>query len=410
MQCMVLGFSWLMLPRRGPRLLNSTVPGPSPLTPAHIKTYNKDGVVLVKGLFAGEQLNAMVKEGEAAAKGRALLDLVVSSYKKLEFSAWSTRDAFAQAAFNSSLPSVAQQLLGERTSVRLLKAAFNSSLPSVAQQLLGEKTIVRLLKDALFQYASGRPGCGWHVDDFGFWPAEEDTTGVTVWVALSPMRVKEGGGIMVAKGTHHTDGRAPAWVRGCRDAIRKGSGQTCRMAELAPECVPKLDAVGASWDMEPGDAVIWDRWSFHRSMPFADASGAAKLRYSVRYIPSDAKAAGYVHASVPLGQPFNSSYHPQVWPAPLKHELRDIRGGKLNNELQVWPAPLKHELRDIRINNKLEVWPAPLKHELRDIRRGKLDAWHMSYRQKARLLYMMAKLTSQRGYDAALRKIGMRSV
>jgi hypothetical protein len=90
--------------------------------------------------------------------------------------------------------------------------------------------------------------------------------------------------------------------------------------------------------MEPGDAIVWDRWAFHRSVPFkatanatatestatasdidsaAAASGALKLRYSIRYIPSTAKAAGAglytgLHESVTVGQPFTSPHNPQV--------------------------------------------------------------------------------------------------
>jgi hypothetical protein len=88
--------------------------------------------------------------------------------------------------------------------------------------------------------------------------------------------------------------------------------------------------------MEPGDAIVWDRWAFHRSLPFkatatdstatgstaasdsaAAASDALKLRYSIRYIPSTAKSAAAglytgLHESVAVGQPFISPHHPQV--------------------------------------------------------------------------------------------------
>jgi hypothetical protein len=61
---------------------------------------------------------------------------------------------------------------------------------------------------------------------------------VTVWVALSSMRVAEGGGIAVARGTHRD---AEPWMSECRAVI--ASGGTCYMDKLSPDCVRKLDAI-----------------------------------------------------------------------------------------------------------------------------------------------------------------------
>ena len=101
--------------------------------------------------------------------------------------------------------------------------------------------------------------------------------------------------------------------------------------------------------MEPGDAVIWDRWTFHRGVPSTTATTTSattdveeednnnqnekkqtngnvdKLRYSVRYVPSNAIAKGFVHYSVTGGSEFDSHHYPQVWPNLIPREIEALR-------------------------------------------------------------------------------------
>jgi hypothetical protein len=52
--------------------------------------------------------------------------------------------------------------------------------------------------------------------------------------------------------------------------------------------------------MDPGDAIIWDRNLFHRGDPFNEVTEETKMRYTIRYVPSNATAAGFHHPSVNL--------------------------------------------------------------------------------------------------------------
>ena len=94
------------------------------------------------------------------------------------------------------------------------------------------------------------------------------------------------------------------------------------------------------FDMEPGDALIWDRWTFHRTEPFhiqgsdesavqEDGEGGVrhKMRYTIRYIPGTAKASGFLHEPQKKGEVFNTPYYPQVWPKAIKSEIKAIRKG-----------------------------------------------------------------------------------
>merc|ERR1712165_583927 len=122
---------------------------------------------------------------------------------------------------------------------------------------------IRLLKDAFLAYQEGGKGCGWHVDDKGFWPCEDSPlhppdAGVNVWITLSPLRASEGGGLAVAPTTH-----AISWREDARAVIagfeENGVPKTCNMERLSPEFHGKVESLKKTFDMEPGDAIIHDR-------------------------------------------------------------------------------------------------------------------------------------------------------
>jgi hypothetical protein len=274
------------------------------LNDAQVETYRRDGVVLVTGLLDQEQVGKLRREALATTgQSWTLFDWLVSErYSKIAFDVWRTDLTCASLSLQN--------------------------LPQLAAQLLPNNPQLRLLRDAFFAYTSGGKGCGWHVDDSGFWPTKEDTSGVTVWIALDEMRVSKGGGLAVANMS-----LAGEWVEHCRAEVRaKG---TCDMEEKSPDCHAKLEDIKLQWDMKPGDAILWDRWTFHRTVPSIDASeGQTKSRYSIRYVPSDATAAGAIHPTVQKGSLLDSPYYPQVWPHLLDHETEALRQG-LDSDVSV---------------------------------------------------------------------------
>jgi len=281
-------------------------PLPSTLTTQQIEEYKRDGFILIPGLVKGDELQNLVDEAEYIYNSWNILDFVFkASFAKISMQAW-------------------------RQSSVISRFAFESALPSMSAQLMGEPESIRILKDAVFGYTKEGKGCGFHVDDRGFWPATDDTTGVNLWLALSPMRVQEGGGIRVANQslTHKIH-------QGCVDVIRQGMNTTCSMHELSPECDEKLMQASVVYEMNPGDALLWDRSTFHRTEPFHVESDSHKLRYTIRYIPGHATAEGILHPSVENGQKFDSPYYPQVWPAALESEVDAIRQG-LEADVQVF--------------------------------------------------------------------------
>ena len=101
------------------------------------------------------------------------------------------------------------------------------------------------------------------------------------------------------------------------------------MKSLSPECHAKMEESKLEWDMKPGDAIIWDRWTFHRGVAavIEDDTNFLKRRYSIRYMPYGSKAGPFVHTSVRPGSYFDSPYYPQVWPRLKESEVKAFTHG-----------------------------------------------------------------------------------
>jgi len=294
------------------------------LTDLEKEQYHRDGFILKKGVLKGNALADLI----ATSKALYARDVPGSSYfQKLLFNLWREEDGFAQVAFEY-LPHLAAGLMD------LPPLDSNDEKMDKDSSSAPEKS-VRILKDGFFGLKSfNNSGCGFHIDDSFFWPATDDSTGVNVWLTLSPTRVEEGGGIRVVNQT-----ASKPIIEECKAVIQKtsekGYPSTCDMETLSPECHKKMTDASTVFDMEPGDALIWDRWTFHRSEPFnVDAFEGReeehRLRYTIRYVPGTANAsyANYaVHESQEKGGVFDSPHYPQVWPRALKSEIDAIQKG-----------------------------------------------------------------------------------
>ncbi|KAL3898087.1 MAG: hypothetical protein SGARI_006762, partial [Bacillariaceae sp.] len=186
-----------------------------------------------------------------------------------------------------------------RTSPEIATVSLQG-LPKVAAQILynsdddskRSSSTIRVLRDAFFAYAPPGESCGWHVDDAAFFPVDPDHVGPTFWIALDPLNIEEGGGLAVLNRTLFAE-TPPLDLseEDCRAAI---AGATCEMPEKSPQCQAKMETSKMEFDMRPGDAIVWDRYTFHRGVGGTDKlpEDAVKQRYSVRYIPEGSKAVG----------------------------------------------------------------------------------------------------------------------
>ena len=284
------------------------------LSEAEHEAFKRDGFIIKKGLLKDNELKEVVDAGDTYynAKSTSFQKIFFTSFAKLGFDMWRFNEKFTQVAMESSFPAIAAELMG-------MDASSTE-----------EEKSVRILRDGFFGFKSqNNTGCGFHVDDTAFWPATEDSTGVNFWVALSPVSIAEGGGIRVVNQT-----LVKPFFDECKAVIQQPINympSTCMMESLSPECQQKMMESSMLYDMEPGDALIWDRWTFHRSEPFhnvpSEGEDIYKLRYTIRYVPGSAVASGMVHKSQDQGVLFDGPYYPKVWPDFVKQEIDSIRNG-----------------------------------------------------------------------------------
>mmetsp|Transcript_25335 Transcript_25335/g.30673 ORF Transcript_25335/g.30673 Transcript_25335/m.30673 type:complete len:374 (-) Transcript_25335:80-1201(-) len=295
------------------------------LTDEQIKTFRRDGVLLVPNVLRGPELENAIKAAKKIARPRfieRIVHKVFPSYAKLDFQTWRKHDAMKHVAFDSVVPSLCAQVMGMDDSQR--------------EETRNKKsTPIRLLKDAFLAYKAGDKGCGWHVDDKGFWPCMDSPVGkidagVNVWITLSSVRASQGGGLAVAPGSFRA-----RWRERVRSIISPSFMTTCALEQLSPESHERFERMKVLYDMEPGDAIIHDRYCFHHGEPFKNEKEGkklgTKLRISLRYMPAnakfcpldiDAKDAVIGAKKLAKGDPISAGgeYFPQVWPCALPEE------------------------------------------------------------------------------------------
>jgi hypothetical protein len=347
----------------------NAVPAPYELTRQQIVDFRRDGVIVVRGMLEGETLENAVKAVDAIQRKRGwaqrLVHKIIPVYRNLSFQTYRKHEALQKVAFESTAPTICAKLMG-------LDEEFKKQATIKDDTTKNNTRSLRLLKEAIMGFSKGDLGCGWHVDDKTFWPcvdSHEDNpqhktmsnnsnsnsnikkksrrrrqdAGINVWISLSPVNAEEGGGLAVAPGSHNLTGRGRTGkiLRRARRAIASGEGRsTCALARLDPACHDYMETTKRVYDLQPGDAIIHDRYLFHKPDNFKESNNnidddknnaiVTKQRISLRYMPSDATffdnglgvdgAAN--HKNLKTGDPLwkAGEYFPQAWPCQLEAE------------------------------------------------------------------------------------------
>ncbi len=324
----------------------NAAPAPYDLTRKQIADFRRDGVIVVRGLLQGDALKDAVEAAQKIQNSQGwaqrLVHKIFPAYDNLDFQVYRKYKAFQRVAFDSSAPTICAKLMG------LDKEGSNPQSPPRS---------LRLLKEAILGFSRGDMGCGWHVDDKTFWPCEDShqdsqnsgrrdrrkrmDAGINVWITLSPLSSDEGGGLAVAPRSHNLSGRGGAGkiLRRARMAIvSKGRHTQCILDKVDPSCSDFMERCKRVYDLQPGDAIIHDRYIFHKSERFNEEhiskndSVETKQRISIRYMPSDAtffnNGKGFDGAAneknLKTGDPLwkGGEYFPQVWPSQLEEEMK----------------------------------------------------------------------------------------
>ena len=252
------------------------------------------------------------------------------------------------------------------------QVALDSAVPKfIAKVLLQlqETESLRVLKDAFLAKGKEENLCGWHVDDFAFWPtiAKDPSTGVNAWVAIDDIPSAFGGGMAVSPGSHKADEwRHDAYKAigstqifpedGFRDAqemFNTAKVQTCTMDKTDSSLEAKIESTKVLPDYKQGDVLFCNRWLFHRSEKVNEA-GMRHLeelkqskhdgyvpvlkRYTIRYEMGSARfLKGYSLEPCLMVDPSlggktldevcsaNGPWYPRCWPRPDNKELEDMK-------------------------------------------------------------------------------------
>lgn len=323
--------------------MHHSAPAEFNLTSSQIENYERNGYIIVKGLLQGKELKKAIQAVNKIQRwqpiGQRILYKFLPGYRNTSFQTWRNHKALEYIAFDSAASTISAKLMGLEVEARKL----------------------RLLKDAVLGYHAGDQGCGWHVDDKVFWPCEdrkfgERDAGINVWIALSPISAKEGGGLALAKGSHKV-----SFAKKAREIIAEnGARTTCSLGRLDPRLNTKMEKLKVLYDLEAGDAIFHNRYLFHRVQSFFDEESSrkkkTKQRISLRYVSADDTFYDYVGTEkraveakgLKTGDVISKggAWFPQTWPYRLTEEKKKrVKAEKNPLNLGLGLALLKYRIK-----------------------------------------------------------------
>ena len=238
------------------------------ITQQHIDTYQRDGVVLVKGLFADwvEPLRAGIDTNMAEPGPYAAENLYDGEAGRFfdDYCNWSRIAPFEAAARQSPAAEVAADLMQSQTC-----------------QLFHDHVLVK-------EPGTSKP-TPWHQDSPYYFVEGAQT--VSFWSPLDPVRAAS---LRCVKGSHKWP-RAVLPTRWLSETDFYPDD-----ADFMP--VPDPDTEGmdiVEYEMEPGDAVAFHYHILHGAR--GNAAGARRRAFSLRLLGDDAR---YVERPGPTSPPF----------------------------------------------------------------------------------------------------------
>ncbi|WP_111656234.1 phytanoyl-CoA dioxygenase family protein [Isoalcanivorax indicus] len=281
------------------------------LTAEEIRTYQEDGVIMLKQALDPNWM-AMVEAGiEEARRKSSLLGRFMS--RKV--------DGYQMDIF-----------LWKRIDI-LRDLIYYSPCAELARQLM-ESEEVRFFYDQMFVKEPGTDApTPWH-QDLSFWPIRGEQI-CSFWIPCDPVN-RENSGLLYVKGSHRWPQRFKAISPDYVASIIDDDMEDIPDINANPDQYDLID-----WDMEPGDILAFHPLTLHGSYGNASRERrrrALALRWTgddVVYTPSSKRMPiHYTHASVP-GGPLRGAAFPRILPTPDPAE----RAARLQPE-RVRPAKL----------------------------------------------------------------------
>ncbi len=263
------------------------------ITPEQIRIYQRDGVVLVRGVLSAAEVDLAT----------AAIEQVLASPSPL-----------AQVASSATDPGSFTEDFRRWNDIAAIETlAKHSQVPRVAAELMGSPT-VRLFHDHVLVKEGGTTQrTPWHQDQPYY---NVDGRGVSAWIPVD--HVPQAGCLELVATTHRGPWLMPrTFLAGEAKWFPEGS-----LKEL-----PDVDANRAAltirrYEMEPGDAIFFDFLTVHGApgFPFDGRRRVLSLRYlsdEARHAPRRWRTSPPFDGladELPPGAVLDHELFPQVWP------------------------------------------------------------------------------------------------
>jgi ectoine hydroxylase-related dioxygenase (phytanoyl-CoA dioxygenase family) len=276
------------------------------ISAGEIASYQRDGVVLLPGMFDGDWIE-LLKQG-----------LDANCADPTERSRVWDRDSANRTMFYDSQ---AWQRVDEYR-----QFIFDSPAAGIASQLMDSER-VNFYFDAVFVRSPGSQfATPWHQDE-PYWSVEGFNT-CTIWMPLVPVRRENA--LAYVPGSHRLDSRFYQYNFGNLNPDGKADIDQVDFSAIAESAFPDIDANPenfgvVSWDMEPGDCVAFNSRTMHGGSGKLDDDRELRV-FTTKWLGDDVRikfrecgmdpdhsAIMTEHGLKPGDRPGTDLY-PQVWP------------------------------------------------------------------------------------------------
>ncbi len=264
------------------------------VTPEEIETYQKDGIVCLRGVFDPHWVDTVARgiqnnmENPGPRGGSLTPEDEPGDYFK-DANVWPRIPEYVDYVQQSPAGQIVANLMKSETARLFIETTFVKEP--------GTREVAPWHQDLPYVCIDGDHVC-------------------SIWMPIDP--VKKESGMAFVGGSHK-------WGKWYSPRNFFGKNEE-RKFEEDFEMAPDIDASPdeyelRAWDMEPGDCVVFHMLTLHASRP--NHSDTARRRaFSTRWVGDDARYAirkGMMSAPYPIegyeaGDPFHGEQFPQAWP------------------------------------------------------------------------------------------------
>ena len=214
------------------------------ITTEEVDTYHRDGVLLLKGMFDKNWIELLNKGLDANCKSPTERSRI-----------WN-KDASGHTMFYDTL--------AWREIEEYKKFIFNSPAAQICGQLMKAKA-VHYFFDAVFVRSPGTKfETPWHQDE-PYWSIE-GYDACTLWMPLVP--VKQKNCLSFVPGSHRLKTVFKQYNFGDLNPVRKKNVDQVDFSDIAEQELPDINSDPkrfgvVSWDMQPGDCIVFNGRTMH---------------------------------------------------------------------------------------------------------------------------------------------------